>query len=125
MQVTLEPHNIYRYGHAHAFVADSEEEDGYAVTELKRDVQVEEVRGHKYVEKNAILEYDVIFNVDGITTQEREEFIAKVTEKKSDGSEQTTQYPIEEDLVIKHSLEKEQVFPNILIDVVKKAEVKS
>ena len=39
MSVTLEKENIYKHGHAFAFVVDADEE-GYAVTELKRMIEV-------------------------------------------------------------------------------------
>ena len=67
MQVTLKPHNIYRYGHAHAFVADSEEEEGYVVTELKRQIDVVEIA---ITDKDS---YTALLNVEQPTQEERSE----------------------------------------------------
>jgi len=40
MSITVEEVNIYKYGHAHAFVVDADDENGYAVTELVRALEV-------------------------------------------------------------------------------------
>ncbi len=40
MSVTLNEENIYRFGHAHAFVVDSDVENGHGVSELVRSLEV-------------------------------------------------------------------------------------
>lgn len=42
MSVTLEEDNVYKHGHAHCFVVDADDE-GYAVTELVRYLEVEDI----------------------------------------------------------------------------------
>ncbi|MGB6327484.1 MAG: type VI secretion system tip protein VgrG, partial [Halarcobacter sp.] len=43
MSVTLNEENRFKYGHAHCYVVDAEKE-GYAVSELKRYLEVEDIR---------------------------------------------------------------------------------
>ncbi len=109
MQVTLEPHNIYKYGHAHAFVADSEEENGYAVTELKRDVQVEEILGKNLLQpEDTKVTYRVKLNVENPTQEEIKELSAKIEEKDTQGSVTTHNQPLKDDLTIEHTLPQSQ-----------------
>jgi type VI secretion system secreted protein VgrG len=119
MTANIQEDNIQQFGHIHAYFSDPENE-GYLNTKLKRNIKVEEIRGHSLVEKNDFLEYDVIFNVDNITDNERKEFEAEVIEVNKDETQKSSKYELDEDLIIKHPLEREKIFKKILIDVAKK-----
>ena len=120
MSVTLNEENIYRFGHAHAFVVESEAENGHALTELKRFIEVEELRGNTYAEKDDMLEYKVVFNVDDITEEERSMFEVEVIEIDKDDTQKSTIYTIEEDLIVRHTLEKGKHFKKVKVQANKK-----
>lgn len=122
LSINLQDDNVQQYGHIHAYFSDPENE-GYFNTELKRNIQAEEIRGHSLVEKNDFLEYDVIFNVDTVTDDERKEFITEVIEIDKEGKQKSTQYELEDDLIIKHHIEKEKVFKKIIVQVTKKGDL--
>ncbi|WP_424565588.1 bacteriophage T4 gp5 trimerisation domain-containing protein [Sulfurimonas sp.] len=72
MSVTLEKENVYKHGHAHAFVVDAVEE-GYEVTELKRYLEVEDILVNITNNDNKEFEAQAIYNVDEITEEEKAE----------------------------------------------------
>jgi len=70
MSVTLEKENIYKHGHAHAFVIDADEE-GYDVTELKRAVEVKGLLTEIINEEDRIAEIESVLNVESLTQEEQ------------------------------------------------------
>ena len=67
MSVTLEKENIYKHGHAHAFVIDADEE-GYDVTELKRYIEVEEItESYNSLEEGECI---AMLNIDELRAEE-------------------------------------------------------
>ncbi|WP_324172473.1 type VI secretion system Vgr family protein [Sulfurimonas sp.] len=69
MSVTLEKENIYKHGHAHAFVVDAVEE-GYEVTELMRYLEVENIY-HVGKIKDGSVECEATLNVEDIKEDEK------------------------------------------------------
>jgi len=74
MSIIVEDENIYQYGHAHAFVVDADEEEGYAVTELKRQLEVINIIATGD-------EYKAILNVDRLTKEEETQICWTINEK--------------------------------------------
>lgn len=62
MSVTIEDDNIYKYGHAHCFVVDADDE-GYAVTELKRYVEVVNIIPKQSSDSSKV-ECTAVLNID-------------------------------------------------------------
>lgn len=122
LTVNLQEDNIQQFAHVHAYFSEPQSE-GYFNTKLKRNIEVEEIRGHSMVEKNDFLEYDVIFNVNKLTDDERKEFIAEVIEIDKENTQKSTQYKLQDDLIIKHQIEKEKVFKKIVVQVTKKGDL--
>ena len=88
MTVTVDPENIHRFGHAHCFVADSDEENGHALTELKRTLDVENVRGKNVIEPDAAeSNYRVLLNLEDATPEEIASLQVKIIETNTDDAE--------------------------------------
>lgn len=84
MSITVQPDNIYKHGHAHCFVVDADVE-GYAVTELKRYIEVEDILTEILDNDTKRFEAQAIYNVDEIT--EEEKAMTKWTVEDTDVSE--------------------------------------
>ncbi len=79
MRVSLEDENIYKYGHAHAFVTDAEKE-GYGVSELKRQIEVVNVIALD--EKTSKVECSAELNVDNISETEKAQIRWSINNKE-------------------------------------------
>ena len=99
MSVTLEADNIYKHGHAHCFVVDADEE-GYAVTELERYVEVDEIaESYNSDEEGECL---AILNID----EPREEELALI--RWNVNGKEISEYNGKE--TITHNLKEEKVY---------------
>ncbi len=94
MSITVEDENIYQYGHAHAFVVDADDEQGYAVTELKRQLEVVNIIA---VDN----EYKAILNVGKVTEEEKVEIRWNINEneKMDFNGQETIGYDTKEEKV--------------------------
>ncbi len=118
MTVTLDPENIHRFGHAHCFVADVDEENGHALTELKRALDVVNVRGKNVIEPDATeSNYRVFLNLEDATPEEIASLQVKIVETNADESQSEKSGTVEPDLTIKHLLEAEHTVTQIDVTV--------
>ncbi len=118
MTVTLDPENIHRFGHGHCFVADVDEENGHALTELKRALDVVNVRGRNVIEPDATeADYRVFLNLEDATAEEIASLQVKIVETNADESQSEKSGTVEPDLTIKHLLEAEHTITQIDITV--------
>ena len=100
MTVTLDPENIHRFGHAHCFVADSDTENGHALTELKRHLEIEDILRRYLNPKEG--ECTAVLNVDEATAEE----VAQIRWNVND--REVADYNGKECVV--HNLEEEQSY---------------
>jgi type VI secretion system secreted protein VgrG len=70
MSVTIQKDNIYKHGHAHCYVVDADDE-GYAVTELERYIEVEDILIEILDNNTKKFEAQAVYNVDEITEAEK------------------------------------------------------
>ena len=70
MSVTINEENIYQYGHAHAFVVDSDVENGHGVAELKRMIEVVNINNVTSTVDSEVT-CTATFNVDNIQDDEK------------------------------------------------------
>ena len=68
MSITVQDDNVYKYGHAHCFVVDADDE-GYAVTELKRTLEVINIIP-KQTEDSSEVECVAILNIEAPQKEE-------------------------------------------------------
>ena len=118
MSVTLNEENIYRYGHAHAFVVESEAENGHALTELKRQLDVVSVRGKNLLSDNDTeVTYRVELNVDNPTPEELKSLKVKIDSRDGENKHTQTEQTLDSSLVITHPLEEEHTIQEIQVHV--------
>ncbi len=118
MTVTLDPENIHRFGHAHCFVADVDEENGHAVSELKRALDVVNVRGKNVIEPDATeSNYRVFLNLEDATAEEIASLQVKIIETDTNDGKAEKSGTVESDLTVKHVLGAEHKVREIDITV--------
>ena len=94
MSITLNKENIYQYGHAHAFVADSKKENGHAVSELKRQLEVVDIIASDD-------KYRAVLNVNKITKEEESEIRWNINKKEKPqlSAKESISYDLKEEKV--------------------------
>jgi len=118
MSINVEDENIYQYGHAHAFVVDADDEQGYAVTELKRQLDVINVRGKNLLsESDTEVKYRVELNIDNPTQEELKTLKVKIDSRDGENKHILTEAELDDSLIIKHPLKKEHTTQEIQVHV--------
>ena len=108
MTVTVDPENIHRFGHAHCFVADSDDENGHALSELKRALDIVNVRGKNVIAPDATeSNYRVQLNLEDVTPEEIASLQVKISETDTKDAMTEKTGKVESDLTIKHTLPAE------------------
>jgi hypothetical protein len=104
--VNVDPDNMQRFGHAHCFVADVDEENGHAVTELVRILDVIDIRGKNVIAPDATeVDYRVSLNLEDATAEEIATLKVRIVETNADKSTVEKTATLKPDLTIKHVLE--------------------
>ncbi len=107
MTVNVQDDNILQFGHAHCFVNSAEQEEGHALTELKRQLDVQEVLGDNVLSINTDkVNYRIELNIDNPTADEIKELTVEILEKDSEGKTVTKEASVKEDLSIEHSFKE-------------------
>ena len=118
MSITIEDENIYKYGHAHAFVVDADDEQGYAVTELKRQLDVVNVRGKNLLsESDTEVKYRVQLNIDNPTAEELKTLKVKIDSRDGENKHTQSEAELDDSLIITHKLKKEHTTQEIQVHV--------
>jgi len=118
MSINVEEENIFQYGHAHAFVVDADDEQGYAVTELKRLLDVVNVRGKNLLsESDTEVKYRVELNIDNPTQEELKTLKVKIDSRDGENKHTLSEAELDESLVITHKLEKEHTTQELQVHV--------
>ena len=105
MKVTLQDDNIQKFGHAHCFVNSPEDEESHACTELKRQLDVEEVLGRNLLDPNATeVTFKVELNIDSPTDDELKSLTVELEELSAEGST-VNSGTVAENQQITHTLE--------------------
>ena len=118
MRVNVEEENTFQYGHAHAFVVDADDEEGHAVTELKRQIDVVNVRGKNLLmPEDTQVQYRVILNIDNPTDEELKRLKVIIDTRDSENKQTQTEQTLDSSLLITHPLEKEHTTQEIQVHV--------
>ena len=119
MKVVLQDDNIEQFAHAHCFVNSPEdEEEGYGLTELKRQLDVQEVLGRNLLDLNASeVNYRVELNIDNPTEDERKSLKVEIHEKDEIGKVTVKEAKVEDELTIKHTLDKKKEDEPKLVEI--------
>ncbi|WP_188108624.1 type VI secretion system Vgr family protein [Sulfurimonas lithotrophica] len=80
MTVNVDEENIYKYAHVHCYVADSENE-GYAMSELKRYLEVENILPNGGLDENSKVDCQAILNVEDPRADELEQIRWSINDK--------------------------------------------
>ena len=101
MRVTIEDENLYKYGHAHAFVVDADEEEGYSMSELKRSIDVIRVDGKNLIDENDTqLIYKVELNIQAPTQEELKTLKAEIDARDKENKHKQETLEVNENLEI-------------------------
>ena len=99
LTVSLQEDNTLLYAHVHAYFSDPENE-GYFNTELKRNIEVEEIKGDTVAQVNDVLKYTIKLNVDNPTKDELTGVKAEIVSIDKEDKETRIQHPLDESLTL-------------------------
>lgn len=107
MTVIVQDDNLEQFGHAHCYVNTPDEEDCHALSELKRQLDVEQVLGRNLLEVNATeINYRVQLNINNPTPEEIKDLKVEIHEKDETGAVSIKSAEVKADLTITHEFEK-------------------